>query len=286
MSLQAEIDAAGAALITEIKDKGGRMPAEGERAPVDPIENEEPEIEQEVEVESDDEPIIPNIEDLSDDEKVEAEKFYRLMKDPAVRVQLVAEMARNAGLLKDVSKESTSKEVAVAKKSIESLLEEELGPTMKFMVPGLSKAIDKILAQEREVHQAAISEVTQQQVLSETSKVLDKLSRETNGASRKFENQIATLIEKYPMANGQDVESYLRDMLTLASKGQAKAVTTKQLNNKIRTAANDVSSRLPKGSGSPGSDSLPAGKMNINQSIAWAARQLEQQQKQAVAKRK
>src|ERR1700677_5180352 len=171
MSLQSEIDAAGAALITEIKDKGGRMPAEGERAPVDPIENEEPEIEQEVEVESDDEPIIPNIEDLSDDEKVEAEKFYRLMKDPAVRVQLVAEMARNAGLLKDVSKESTSKEVAVAKKSIESLLEEELGPTMKFMVPGLSKAIDKILAQEREVHQAAISEVTQQQVLSETSKV-------------------------------------------------------------------------------------------------------------------
>jgi hypothetical protein len=288
MSLQAEIDAAGAALITEIKDKGGRMPAEGERAPVDPVENEEPEIEQETadEPQSDDEPVIPNIEDLSEDEKLEAEKFYRLMKDPAVRVQLVAEMARNAGLLKDVTQDSSTKEVAKAKKSIESLLEEELGPTMKFMVPGLSKAIDKILAQEREVHQAAISEVTQQQVLSETSKVLDKLSRETNGASRKFENQIATLIEKYPMANGQDVESYLRDMLTLASKGQVKAVTTKQLNNKIRTAANDVSSRLPKGSGSPGSDSLPAGKMNINQSIAWAAKQLEQRQKQSVAKGK
>src|ERR1700691_4736013 len=176
MSLQAEIDAAGATLVAEIKDKGGRMPAEGERAPVDPVENEEqPEIEQEAEPESDDEPVIPNIEDLSDDEKLEAEKFYRLMKDPAVRVQLVAEMARNAGLLKDVTPGSTSKEVAVAKKSIESLLEEELGPTMKFMVPGLSKAIDKILAQEREVHEAAISEVTQQQVLSETSKVLDKL---------------------------------------------------------------------------------------------------------------
>lgn len=287
MSLQAEIDAAGATLIAEVKEKGGRMPAEGEQAPVEPIEEEQETEEQpevEGEPESDDEP-LPEITELTDSEKEEAAKFYRMMKDPAIRIQLVAEMARNAGLLKEIDSKSTSKEVAVAKKSIETLLEEELGPTMKFMVPGLSKAIDKILAQEREVQQSAIAELSQQQVLSETSKVMDKLSRETNGASRKFEPQIATLIEKYPMANGQDVESYLRDMLTLASKGQVKAVTTKQINNKIRTAANDVSSRLPKGASSPGSDTLPAGKMSLAESVNWAARQLQQGQKKPAVRK-
>jgi hypothetical protein len=286
MSLQAEIDAAGSELIAEIKDKGGRMPADGQPAPVDPVEEHEEVEETEEsadEPQSDDEPVIPEIAELSEEDKAEAEKFYRLMKDPAIRVQLVAEMARNAGLLKDISAESKPREVAVAKKSIESLLEEELGPTMKFMVPGLSKAIDKILAQERETQQTAIAEISQQQVLSETSKVMDKLSRETNGASRKFEPQIANLIEKYPMANGQDVESYLRDMLTLAAKGQVKAVTTKQLNNKIRTAANDVSSRLPRGASSPGSDALPAGKMSLNESVQWAAKQLQASQRSAPA---
>lgn len=292
MSLQTQIDAAGAELIQEIKDKGVRMPVEGQPAPVEPVEEveeveEEPGAEQVETEEESDEQVIPEIEDLSEKEVAEAQKFYRLMKDPATRVLLVREMAQNAGLLGQVDSSSTEKQVQKAKKSIQETLEEELGPTLKFMAPQLGKAIDKILAQERETQQAAISELSQQQVLSETSKVLDKLSRETNGASRKFENQMATLIEKYPMADGQDVENYLRDMLTLASKGQVKSITTKQLNNKIRTAANDVSSRLPKGASSPGSDALPAGKMSLNESVAWAARQLEAQQRKApVAKRK
>ena len=285
MSLQTEIDQAGADLIKELKDKKIPLPPDAE---VETTVEEEPEVEVEAEqeVEEEDETALPEIADLTDDEQAEAQKFYRLMKDPATRILLVKEMAENAGLLKDISPASKPKEIAAAKKSIQETLEEELGPTMKFMVPGLSKAIDKILAQEREESQTAISELSQQQVLSETSKVLDKLARETNGASRKFENQMASYIEKYPMANGQDVESYLREMLTLASKGQAKAITTKQINNKIRTAANDVPSRLSKSSSSPGSDALPTGKMSLDESVRWAARSLQQQGQKPVAKRK
>jgi uncharacterized protein YukE len=285
MSLQTEIDQAGADLIKELKDKKIPLPPDAE---VETTVEEEPEVEVEAEqeVEEEDETALPEIADLTDDEQAEAQKFYRLMKDPATRILLVKEMAENAGLLKDISPASKPKEIAAAKKSIQETLEEELGPTMKFMVPGLSKARDKILAQEREESQTAISELSQQQVLSETSKVLDKLARETNGASRKFENQMASYIEKYPMANGQDVESYLREMLTLASKGQAKAITTKQINNKIRTAANNVSDRLPRTSSSVGSDALPTGKMSLDESVRWAARSLQQQGQKPVAKRK
>ena len=216
---------------------------------------------------------------LSDAEVLESRRLYKLLKDPQQGPTVLAALAQRAGLLNNLGTQ-TKQEVKETTKSILETLEESLGPTYKFLAPGLAKGLETVLQQERKTQLEAVSEVRIQQTLGEVDKALSSLAKETNGASRQFENKMADLIEKYPMPSNGNVDEYMRDMYNMASAGKTKQTIQKGVADKVRRNANNVADRLgQRGSSSQGTDSVPQRKMSLNESIAWAVAQSEKQGK-------
>lgn len=215
--------------------------------------------------------------DLTDAQKDEAMRLYRALNNPKQAPALVAALAQNQGLLTNLG-DKTKTEVKEVKKDILAIFEEELGPQMKFLAPQLSKAVDRALAQEREEQQEAVGQLQLQNTLKEVNDVLATLAKETNGSSKQFEDRMASLMETYPKGPDTSIDKYIRDMYTLASVGKVKQTVNKQVADKIRRNANNASERLGNKGGTPNTtDSLPAKKMNLTESVKWAADQLASQ---------
>lgn len=219
------------------------------------------------------------VDDLSPEQLEEARRLYRALSSYDTAGPLVAALAERTGLLKNLGQQ-TQTEVKETKKDILGILEEELGPTYKFLAPNLSKALTKVLAAEREVQQQVVSEIQINQTLESVNKTLDSLAKETQGTSRQLENRMAEIMKEYPIQSNGNTDKYIRDIYTLASAGRVKATVQKTVADKVRRNASNVADRVGRnGAANPGTDSIPAKKLGLKGSVEWALSQLDKGKK-------
>ena len=212
-------------------------------------------------------------DDLSAQELQEARNLYKALKDPSSRSLVLTDLARAAGITPD----STKKEVTEAKKGIQDILDETLGPQYKFLTPSLGKAIEKILDGEREERDTQHKNVEAQIVQQQVDSALGRLSRETKGESRKHEGRMVQLMNQFQASPGTDIYTYLQGIYSIATSGKSARVATQQVTDKIKRNSKDAFGRLQPARGSHvlASGTVPNKKMNLNQSIKWAMDQIE-----------
>lgn len=213
-------------------------------------------------------------EELNEEQSKEAKNLYKLLADPKKGPALIAALAQQHGLLNKPVE--TKKEEQALKKSIADIFKEELGDQYGFLADRLSKAVDKSLDTVRAEQTQAVRDLQVANLTRDVNSTLASLAKETNGASRGLESRMSELMNEYPIGQKTDVDKYIRDMYKLASAGKATSNVQKGTADKIRRQANDVSNRLPNGSGNPGVTSLPNGKnMSLKESVNWAVKQME-----------
>jgi hypothetical protein len=223
------------------------------------------------EIQSDDE---PQGDELSEAQIKEAQILYKLMLDPKQRIGIIASLAQAEGLIgpkADKPIENRKDEVK-AKKVIIDIFKEAL-PEFPALAEKLGPAIDQVLSQEREEHQEQMAQVQLQQLENNVTKEIEILRRETKGESTKVEARMAELSEAYLMGPNTSLKDYVRSLYTLATAGRTVQKTSAQLADKIRRNANNAPDRLRTAPGSERTTEVPAGKMNLKQSVEWAIEQ-------------
>ncbi len=213
-------------------------------------------------------------DDLSEVEITEARNLYKALKNPETRSLVLTDLAKSAGITQD----STKREVAAAKKGIQDILDEVLGPQYKFLTPSLGKALETILEGEREERNTQNQRVEAQVVQQQVDRALEKLSRETKGESRKLEGRMVQLMNQFQASPDTDIYTYLQGIYSIASNGRANKVAIAKVTDKINRNSKDAFARLPSARGTQdNSGKLPAKKMNLNQSIKWAMDQINKE---------
>lgn len=211
-------------------------------------------------------------DELSTEQLAEAKRVYKILNDPSQRGPLIAALAQQSGILTALGDRPTRTEVAAAKKEVTEILGDALGE-YKFLAPKLGPAIEAILAQERETQQQGLAEIQQAQIERDVVTVTDKLRAETKGVSKQFETRMSELANEIPAGN-MGVETYVRRLFAIAQSERRPA--PQALADKIRRNSADASVRLApgtQGQRSPGIE-MPTKKMNLDESINWAAQQL------------
>ena len=234
--------------------------------PVEPSETEEHEESEEVETEGE-----PD-ESLDEQEARESILLYKALKDPNQRNAVIAALAQQAGILNQPLE--TRKEAEGAKNEILEIFQESLGKEYSFLADRLGKAVERVLERERTERTAQFQQIEADKIINETNVALDKLARDTKGDSRRLENQMSSLMEKFPPGPNTGVEEYIRGIYAMASRAGVAKQTENRIADKIRRNANDAAGRLhttqstePKG--------IPNRKMSIKESVDWALKELE-----------
>lgn len=219
----------------------------------------------------------PSVDELSEDELAESRNLYKLLRDPATARSVVAALAEQTGILKDFGKgEPTHAEAREAKKDILTIFKESLGKEYEFLADRLSKAVDTILAQERESNDERLIEVQAVQVQNQVTRELEKLETETKGASKALENRMAELSKEIPVGS-MDQSTYIRRLYAVAASERGGSRPTpkgspKANADRIRSNANDAASRLK--STAVGRIEVPSGKMGLKDSVNFALQEL------------
>jgi hypothetical protein len=237
-------------------------------------------IEEEVEVpseeiEPDSEPST-NDDGLTEAEVKEAQNLYKLLKDPGTQKSVLRVLAEKAGVFQEPP--TTQQEVQETKRDLMKILEEKLGPDLKWLAPKLGGALEEILEQEREESGKSLQLVERRDMENEVVRVSEKLNRETKGEYGKLENRMNQLADKILPAPGVSVEEYCRHLYAIASGEKGRNVEKNRLADKINRNANNASERLRSTSSSSStttSTSESGKKLTVREAVQQAAKQLE-----------
>lgn len=243
------------------------MPPDEEEVEVEIPDDEE----EEKTPESDDEPPVEG--ELSADEAKEAKNLYKLLKDPSTQKQVLRVLAGSAGLLDQPP--ATKEEVKEVKKDFKTILEEKLGPDLKWLVPKLSGALEEMFEQEREERTTELSALTQKETVNEVVRVSEKLNRETKGEYKKLENRMNQLADEILPAPGQSVEKYCRHLFAIASSETRTNSQKNRLADKINRNANDATERLRSTNNGERGLKAPDKPMSLKEAVRFAAKQQE-----------
>lgn len=250
---------------------------------VEPEEPEEPEEEEEEEEEPGSEEEEPDEEldeesSLTKKEQLEAKNLYKLLKDPKTSSNVLKVLAQQAGILNnDRSPIETAEDVKEAKQDLRKILEESLGPDLKWLVPKLGPALEKILNQERESNSTRVDELEHQKVQDDVVRISDKLNRETKGDFKRFESRMSQLADEILPSSNMSVEKYMRYLYNIASSERRSNQQKSQLADKINRNASNASERL-RSAGSPhAKDDGPKpgkdGKISVRDAVNYAMKQ-------------
>lgn len=186
-------------------------------------------------------------EDLDEAALAEAKQLYKALLSPKSRRAVLVALADQEGLLGKNAPE-TKTEVKVAKKAITEIISDRLPDNMKFLAKDLGPAIEAVFEQEREEQNEKFQQIEIQKVEGQVVEITKRLNQETKGDYGKHESQILALIEEMPPASHVSMEKYLRNLYTIASsKGTSTRSSSRQIADKIRSNANDVTTRLRSG---------------------------------------
>ena len=208
---------------------------------------------------------------MSEAELREARNLYKLLKDKSTQKNIIAILARQAGLIES---DTTPKELRAAKKDLRAIVKEKLGPEYAFLTEKLGDVMEAVLESERQTVGEQLNVVSQKEVERETSSALDRLSRETKGESSKLESKMISLMDRIKPSDNLSVYEYLKDLYTLASSGKSAASAKAQIADKIRRNAGNAAERLQgKGAGAGGNPQGPE-KKGLRASVEYAMQQM------------
>ena len=208
----------------------------------------------------------------------EAKKLYKALKDPTQTVNVVTALAGQLGLLSGKEAPVTKTEVKEAKKDVKAILKDALGSEYSFLSDRIGNALDQIFEQERENQQQKINNLSDLQVERDSLAEMSALSRETKGESTKVEAQMVELAKKLLPGPGMTIKEYLHILYNQVTAGKQVGTIKRQVDDKIRRNANDVTSRLRTGGGHRDSGSFdPNKKYNLRESVSIAVKTLENQ---------
>lgn len=241
---------------------------EEEKAPVKKVEakKEDPKEEEEDE------------DKLTDEELIHAKNLFKALKDEKRGKDVLAVMAREAGLLPGASKSEQKDAV----KTIESVLHAALGESFPELAKILSPAIKEAVELAAEEKTKEIKEWKAQQEKAQADRLMDEAYE---SATSKYENyddkvgaQILKLMDEMPARRGTDPKKYFERITSMAFqelnlapilKGEKKSVSTEDIKKRIDSNRNDAQSRLAsKGEVTKGKEvSSSNDKMSIDEAI-------------------
>lgn len=209
--------------------------------------------------------------ELSDEELKQAKGLFKLLKNPQTQKSTLKILAEQAGVLEKPAENKT--ELKQQKKDLKSILEEKLGPDLKWLVPKLGDAMEEILEQER----GSLYSLQEQQKVDELVRATEKLNRETKGDFQRQESRMSQLADEILPAPGMSVEKYVRHLYSIASSERRGNQTQSKLVDRINRNASNASERV-RGitSGSKEvDDKAKAGKLSLKEAVAFAAQKLD-----------
>ncbi len=260
-----------------IADAARQLTAEAKAAGVEVPETEEITEETTETSEETTEEVSEEVEEttdgLSDDEKEEAARLYRALKDPKAAGPIIAALAQQAGILNPAKPAETVKEKKVEAKKVTELLKEGLGKEYEFLADRLGTSIEKILEQERQVQAVQIDALAQENIVREINSTLSSLAKESKGESKKLEARMTELMDEIKPGENVSIDKYLRRIYAIAASEKRPTQTTRQNVERINRNAADVPGRITSSS-AVHETATPPKKMNLNEAVAWAAKEL------------
>jgi hypothetical protein len=271
-------------VIDEVDGRVKGKEDESSRQPEDKEDDLGIEIEEEIQ-EEDDEDESPD--DLEEQELLEAKNLYKALKNPASAGPLIAALAQQMGLR--LGNVETKKEEAEVKKDITSRLKEALGDELGFLADKMGPVISQVIEEEREsVEEVRLSHETRV-IQTEAQRTLNALAKETNGLSRKFEDKMVSLMDKFPSSPELSTDEYIRGIAQIAMGSKLTRVAEAKINSKINKNARDVPSRITSGGGArsePTTPKVPDKKLGAKGSVLFALGQLQNKDMQQAKNRR
>lgn len=199
----------------------------------------------------------------------EAGELYKLLTDENTRKNTLEILAKKAGLL---GTQETQKEVKDDAKTLIQMLEEGLGPELKWLAAKLAPAMEKILESERGSTKQTLTEMKQNQVTREVDAVYAALRSETKGLSKKFEPAMVKLADQLHPAPGMSVDAYVRLLYKTASADSSSKSHSQKLAERINRNSKDAPGRI-QDSSAPGSGKRadPNARVSIKDAVRQAA---------------
>ena len=211
--------------------------------------------------------------ELTAEQIKEATNLYKLLSNKETQTQTLKILATQAGIaLNDGKLPETKKEIKDAVKNTVQILEEALGKDLAWLAPKLAAAFDQLLEKSEGKTKEQLESMKQTQIAKEVDNAYEKLARETNGESKKFESRMVGLADKLYPAPGMSTEEYVRMLYTIASASGEKKSAKLRLAEKINKNSKDVPGRLTESSTSGGGKAnTNNGRMSIKDAVRQAA---------------
>lgn len=216
-------------------------------------------------------------EELDEQQLKEARNLYKTLRSGNDQARgLIADLANRMGL--PLAQVTTKTEVKEVKKAITDRLKEALGTELGFLAEKIGPVLEQAIAEERQGVAEIQNTLEVQQLTRESETTLNKLAKETNGLSRKYEAKMVQLMDRFPASTDISTEEYIRGIAQIAMGDKlVQRATNKAVQTMVRNSKNAPERLAGKGTGvqEETARAVPDKKLGIKGAVAFALGQLE-----------
>ena len=215
-------------------------------------------------------------EELDEQQLKEARNLYKTLRSGNDQARgLIADLANRMGL--PLAQVTTKTEVKEVKKAITDRLKEALGTELGFLAEKIGPVLEQAIAEERQGVAEIQNTLEVQQLTRESETTLNKLAKETNGLSRKYEAKMVQLMDRFPASTDISTEEYIRGIAQIAMGDKlVQRATNKAVQTMVRNSKNAPERLAGKGTGvqEETKTQVPDKKLGIKGAVAFALGQL------------
>lgn len=215
-------------------------------------------------------------EELDEQQLKEARNLYKTLRSGNDQARgLIADLANRMGL--PLAQVTTKTEVKEVKKAITDRLKEALGTELGFLAEKIGPVLEQAIAEERQGVAEIQNTLEVQQLTRESETTLNKLAKETNGLSRKYEAKMVQLMDRFPASTDISTEEYIRGIAQIAMGDKlVQRATNKAVQTMVRNSKNAPERLAGKGTGvqEETARAVPDKKLGIKGAVAFALGQL------------
>ena len=215
-------------------------------------------------------------DDLDEQQLKEARNLYKTLRSGNDQARgLIADLANRMGL--PLAQVTTKTEIKEVKKAITDRLKEALGTELGFLAEKIGPVLEQAIAEERQGVAEIQNTLEVQQLTRESETTLNKLAKETNGLSRKYEAKMVQLMDRFPASTDISTEEYIRGIAQIAMGDKlVQRATNKAVQTMVRNSKNAPERLATKGTGvqEETKTQVPDKKLGIKGAVAFALGQL------------
>lgn len=215
-------------------------------------------------------------DDLDEQQLKEARNLYKTLRSGNDQARgLIADLANRMGL--PLAQVTTKTEIKEVKKAITDRLKEALGTELGFLAEKIGPVLEQAIAEERQGVAEIQNTLEVQQLTRESETTLNKLAKETNGLSRKYEAKMVQLMDRFPASTDISTEEYIRGIAQIAMGDKlVQRATNKAVQTMVRNSKNAPERLAGKGTGVQEEikTQVPDKKLGIKGAVAFALGQL------------